>query len=63
VFLGPCFAAGAGAEFHPIRWLSPFVELRYLLVMGWNDETSTTENLGEKLTVHTILLNLGARFH
>lgn len=61
-FTGVDLTLGAGVEFYPIKYLMPFLELRYLFGAGWDEVDTAGEDIKERVYYHALLINVGLRF-
>jgi opacity protein-like surface antigen len=51
-----------GVEFYPVRYLMPFLELRYLFGVGWDKVDTVLGSVDTRIYYHALLINVGLRF-
>jgi hypothetical protein len=61
-YTGVDLTLGAGVEFFPIRYLMPFLELRYLFGAGWDEVDTILGDVDTRVYYHALLINIGFRF-
>jgi len=55
--------AGAGVEFYPLPFITPFIDIRYRFALGWHDWTNAyAVDVSEKVYTHGLVIEIGARF-
>jgi len=61
-YTGVDLTLGGGVEFYPIRYLMPFLELRYLFGAGWDEVDTILGDVDTRVYYHALLINVGLRF-
>ncbi len=62
-YTGVDLTLGGGVEFYPIKYLFPFLEIRYLFGAGWDKtESAFIGDVDARVYYHAMLIIIGIRF-
>jgi len=61
-FTGVDLTLGGGVEFYPIKYLFPFLEIRYLFGAGWDKTEYGLTEEDARVYYHAMLIVIGIRF-
>jgi hypothetical protein len=61
-YTGVDLTLGGGVEFYPMRYLFPFLEVRYLFGAGWDKTETAVGDADARVYYHAMLVIIGIRF-
>jgi hypothetical protein len=61
-YTGVDLTLGGGVEFYPMRYLFPFLEVRYLFGAGWDKTETVVGDADARVYYHAMLIVIGIRF-